>query len=296
MQTIILSDHTGGKQQAARARRHRENERLIADYQARLQARKDRHAESIERSRRARQQGAYGRAISIAFQRVVCSLSRPKPKKPRLAKPSQQERVWAAGDAGEQRTHSVLGRLLSDDWTLLSGYKNAKGEIDGVLVGPDGVIAIEIKNLSGIISGHGDRWWRDKFGRRGMPGEENVPVRDRGGRAPSAQLNQSANKLELMLRRRLGETVVIRRIVVFAHDRAQLRNFSDLTIDWVGTLKALWQTPDHALFDNLHKPDTASDTIVSLIQRDHQDHASQSRRGSQGKHRHSKPKSKRQRD
>lgn len=44
----------------------------------------------------------------------------------------------------------------------ISGYTNQKGEIDQILVGPNGVICIEVKYMNGYISCVGDAWSRDK--------------------------------------------------------------------------------------------------------------------------------------
>ena len=56
-----------------------------------------------------------------------------------------------------------LGRALDDDWTLLRGYRNRRGEIDQLLLGPRGLFAIEVKNLNATVTVDGDRWRADKY-------------------------------------------------------------------------------------------------------------------------------------
>jgi hypothetical protein len=41
-----------------------------------------------------------------------------------------------AGIAGEDLIAAQLGQALGDDWTLLRGYRNRRGEIDDLLLGP----------------------------------------------------------------------------------------------------------------------------------------------------------------
>jgi hypothetical protein len=50
-----------------------------------------------------------------------------------------REASLAAGVAGERLAAAGLGRALGDEWTLLRGYRNRRGEIDLVLVGPRGL-------------------------------------------------------------------------------------------------------------------------------------------------------------
>src|SRR3984893_10035353 len=63
-----------------------------------------------------------------------------------------------AGIAGEQLVATELGRTLGDDWTLLRGYRNRRGEIDHLLLGPRGLFAIEVKNLNATVDVEGERW------------------------------------------------------------------------------------------------------------------------------------------
>jgi Nuclease-related domain len=113
-----------------------------------------------------------------------------------------------------------LGRALGGDWTLLRGYRNRRGEIDHLLVGPRGLFAIEVKNVNATVHIDGDRWRADKYDNYGNLVVQR-PIEDRRGRSPSEQLNDSAAELERFLRER-GQPVTIQRVVVLTHRRSRL--------------------------------------------------------------------------
>ena len=146
---------------------------------------------------------------------------------------SDAEEAAEAGQQGENRVADQLGKALDGEWVLYRGYKNARGEIDGVLVGPRGVVAIEVKTYAGIICADGDQWHRQKVDNYGNL-RERGPVTDSTGRSPSVQLNEAADALETFLRRQRA-VVPVRRVVLFAHPRSQLGALTATTVDAVGT-------------------------------------------------------------
>ena len=160
--------------------------------------------------------------------------------------------------------------MLGDEYTLVCGYKNQKGEIDQILVGPHGVICIEIKFMNGHISCAGDSWSRDRYDNYGNLLEKNVPIRDKGGRGPSAQINESADRLEEFLRQRM-EIERVCRAVVFAHESSVLKSIKAPAVDVVTDLKtfAIWRLingmPRNASRISVEK-------AVDLISRDHEFH------------------------
>ncbi len=105
--------------------------------------------------------------------------------------------------------------MLGDDWVLMRGYCNRRGEIDHLLLGPPGLVAIESKHLNATVHCEGDSWRFEKFDKYG-----NLVARgslsDRGGRSPSVQLNEPADLLEQFLRTR-GAAVSILRVVLLTH-------------------------------------------------------------------------------
>lgn len=59
-----------------------------------------------------------------------------------------------AGMAAEDRAAYELSVLsvLSNDWRLFRGYANRRGEVDLLLVGPQGIWAVEVKGRAVVVS------------------------------------------------------------------------------------------------------------------------------------------------
>ena len=152
------------------------------------------------------------------------------PRKPRLASAGDDESIWRAGQEGEDRLAEAFRRDLGDEWTLLKGYKNPGGEIDQILVGPPGVIAIEIKNYTGRVHIDGDRWTRDRYDNYGNLVGSGEPMTDRGGRSPSDQVNASADILQRFLDRQSSGAGRVSRAVVLTHDKAELGRKSNPSV------------------------------------------------------------------
>jgi hypothetical protein len=125
------------------------------------------------------------------------------------------EQRLAAGVAGEQQVVREFGKALGNDWVLLRGYCNRRGEIDHLLLGPAGLVAIESKHLNATVHCDGDSWRFEKFDRFGNLVARG-DINDRGGRSPSVQLNEPADLLEQFLRTR-GGTISIFRVVLLTH-------------------------------------------------------------------------------
>jgi hypothetical protein len=178
---------------------------------------------------RARAAHAWG-----TWLRLVFSGWKAKRKVPRQPVPgnvgahTDQEEKIKAGIAGEQLVATELGRALDDDWTLLRGYRNRRGEIDHLLLGPGGLLAIEVKNLNATVHVDGDRWRADKYDNYGHLVEQH-PIADRKGRSPSVQLNEPSDDLERFLRER-GQPVTVQRVVVLTHRRSRLGTCRNPTV------------------------------------------------------------------
>jgi Nuclease-related domain len=104
-------------------------------------------------------------------------------------------------------------------WVLLRGYRNRRGEINHLLLGPGGLLAIEVQNRNGVLSCAEDRWWITRYDRYGNRISAPEPLTDRGGRSPSEQLNRPAGELAGFLSSR-GQHVAMERVVWFPHPRA----------------------------------------------------------------------------
>jgi hypothetical protein len=198
----------------------------------------------------------------------------PRPPVPAAGHPTDLEEKIMAGIAGEQLVATELGRALDDDWTLLRGYRNRRGEIDQLLLGPRGLFAIEVKNLNATVHVDGDRWRADKYDNYGNLVEQR-PVADRMGRSPSVQLNEPADDLERFLAER-GQPAGIGRVVILAHRRSGLgpvRNPTVATLTSPGDLLTLIANSASRL-DHGQRA-----AIAALIQRDHEFHGKRRRGG-----------------
>jgi len=182
--------------------------------------------------------------------------------------PSDLEEKIRAGIEGEQHVAAELGRALGDDWTLLRGYRNRRGEIDHLLLGPRGLFAIEVKNLNATVYVDGDRWRADKYDNYGNLVEQH-PIADRKGRSPGEQVNEPADDLERFLGSR-GQPVPVQRVVVLAHRRSRLGTVRHPTV-LVGAstayLLTLVSAPAQGLLSHHQRAE-----IQRLIRHDHDFH------------------------
>ena len=167
--------------------------------------------------------------------------------------------------------------MLDDDWIYLRGYRNNRGEIDGLLLGPTALFAIEGKHTAVKANCRCDDWWGEKLDKWGNTHDPCWLV-DGGGRSPSKQLNDAADALEQFLDRRL-QRITISRIVLFTHPRAVSGTFESPTVDFITTTTA----DVVALIET--KPGVLSPTrrvrLEKLITHDHRFHEQrrQRRRG-----------------
>ena len=145
MRVIELSNHPGDMLHDLSLRRHAGQRRAQARYEDALiqhQARVQTIRVQRDRARRNRHWLTWLRLIL-----AVWAENRRKPPKPAGSQrnDTDTEEKIRAGIAGEQLVATELGRALDDDWTLLRGYRNRRGEIDHLLLGPKGLFAIEVK-------------------------------------------------------------------------------------------------------------------------------------------------------
>jgi len=207
----------------------------------------------------------------LAWIRAVFATWAQRRKVPRATIPSSlptaQEESIAAGRAGEQLVATELGAVLSDDWVLFRGYRNARGEIDHLLAGPRGVFAVEVKYHNATVYISGDDWQFDKFDRWGNR-VEHGRIEDRTGRSPSVQLNEPADQLEKFLRSR-GQQVRITRIVILNHPRSRIGGQRGATVRVATSSRHII---DLVRQSRLELSDGQVMQIASLIERDHRFH------------------------
>jgi hypothetical protein len=271
MQIVELSNHPGDmlhdatRQRLAAGKRAQEGyEDALIRHQARVQTMK------VNRER-ARHRHHWWTWLRLAFGGWAQRRRRPRPPPAPAAATDAEEKI-KAGIAGEQQVAAELGRALDDDWTLLHGYRNRRGEIDHLLLGPRGLFAIEVKNLNATVAIDGDRWRADKYDNYGNLVEQR-PIADRKGRSPSQQLNEPAAELERFLHQR-GQPVTVQRVVVLAHRRSRLGDRRAETVH-VGTSASYVLSLLAGSADHLSGHQRAE--LQRLIRRDHDFHTASAR-------------------
>jgi preprotein translocase subunit SecG len=128
--------------------------------------------------------------------------------------------TWSLGAEGEETvaTHlSLLGypyRVIHD--VVLPGMT---GNIDHIVLGPNGVFVIETKNNNGFISCNGDLWTQRKVGQRGTPYLGRIGC-------PSKQAKRYAIFLRSFIQDKLDRIIYVNCAVVFTNRRATLRVYN----------------------------------------------------------------------
>lgn len=186
----------------------------------------------------------------------------------------KEKDIWLAGKEGERKVEKRLSQRLGHKWTLLSGYKSHKNEIDHLLVGPPGVCALETKNHNCIVYIRGDDWEFEKYDRYGNV-VENGKLLDGGGQSPSAQVNRAVASLE----KHLSNIKLINRInraVVLAHNKSEVKSIERPTVDCITTVREL---NVHHLFPRQNKQldSKETDRLVQAIKKSHKYHQGKSK-------------------
>ena len=156
MRIVELSDHP-----ASLLRRERQRRSAQADAERRrFEAALARHRGRLDLAARARDRARAEHrwwawltgSLAVRRERRLTPTAPPPPQPP-----SDQEAIITAGIEGEQRAELGLGTKLGDEWVLLRGYRNNRGEIDHLLLGPRGLFAIEGKHRNATVYCDGDQ-------------------------------------------------------------------------------------------------------------------------------------------
>jgi hypothetical protein len=104
---------------------------------------------------------------------------------------------------GEQLERAVAASRLLKISVSSDTRPRSRGSTSGspFLLGPRGLVAIEVKNQSVTVDCDGDRWRFVRYDRYGNQVDQGE-LADRRGRSPSVQLNEPAGQLEEFLRSR----------------------------------------------------------------------------------------------
>lgn len=266
MRVVELSNHPGAMLREIRLRPDGEDRRDVARYEAALAQHRE-HIRQAEQARDAARAGHRWRAwLRAVF--AVLRVRRHPPVPPRAARTSaDQQEILMAGIEGEQLVATGLGRVLNDEWTLIRGYRNRRGEIDHLLLGPRGLIAIEGKHRNALVHCAGDHWWFTKFDKYGNA-VEHGEMTDARGRSPSQQVNEPAGQLESFLRDR-GHPVAIQRVVLLTHPRSRVGNCVRPTVHVATTTGEVIGMLDDST-TALSEPER--ERVERLIIRDHRFH------------------------
>jgi len=122
-------------------------------------------------------------------------------------------RIYNGGWEGEKQVTKLLTNKLNDDYYLLNDLylREGGGDIDHIVLGPNGVFVLETKNWSGSISCSGDEWQR--AGKRSFSS------------TPSRQVKRNVARIKQIIDsspnlRQLG--IWVEGIVVFTNNHAVL--------------------------------------------------------------------------
>ena len=215
MRTVLLSDHPDDMLADEVGKRERSVRGQESAVTAAVRDRDD-----------ARAQGRWLRWVRLTFK-----ARRERRELARLRVfaevPTQRESSIRAGRDAERRVAADLARALDDGWVLFRGYRNRRGEIDGLLLGPGGLLAYEVKYHNGTVYISGDDWQSEKFDKYGNLVRARAPME--GNRSPSRQLNEPASALADWLRKR-DHPVPITSVVLLTHDRSRIAGLKDPTV------------------------------------------------------------------
>ena len=146
-------------------------------------------------------------------------LARP-PRPPAALATSHGEEAIKGGIKGEQEVADVLRAALSDAWALVKGYRNRRGEIDYLLLGPGGLFAIEVKYVNGTFAITREGWRYVRYDRYGNQVGEGL-LQDARRRPPNVQIAEPLSMLEQFLASR-GQPTRLRPVVLLNHPKAKI--------------------------------------------------------------------------
>lgn len=271
MRLIVLSDFTGTQLQAAEERQREHHAAQVAQHGIAAERVRSANAQRMAAPLAAWKAGRYVEAM-LAYVRRLITAPLALPPAPTTPARTREMSILGTGHAGEQAVRAELEGILNDDWTAISGYKNPRGEVDLVLVGPPGMLALEVKAINGKVCVNGDSWWRDKYDRYGNLVETRLPITDQAGRSPSRQLNEPIDMLQTQLARR-SIWVPVRRGVVLAHHASELGSIANPTVQFVGLISDLRR---YVFAEHMTMPAHGApfvERVVEIVCADHQYHA-----------------------
>jgi hypothetical protein len=197
VRTIELSSHPADALRLARQRLGNAGHTHLRDAIARHELLVSRASSARDRARAQRHWLAWLRgALAVSRLRRLAPISTPG-----SAVPGRAGRPIKGRGTDEQQVVADFAAVLGDEWALVRGYSNLGGEIDHLLLGPPGLIAIAEPGTAG----------------------------GNAGRSPSIQLNEPADLLERFLTSH-GAMVPMLRVVLLTHPGARLGRCESTTV------------------------------------------------------------------
>jgi hypothetical protein len=216
MRFVPLSDHPSDMLAEARRRRELAQRPGGARYRQELESQQRRIDQARKQRDQARNPLSRLRWAVTAWWR---QLVRP-PRRAAALTLSHGEEAILGGIKGEQEVADVLGRTLTDAWALVKGYRNRRGEIDYLLLGPGGLFAIEVKYVNGTFAITRERWRYARYDNYGNHKGDGL-LQDARHRPPNVQLAEPLAALEQFLASR-GSPVRMRPVVLLNHPKAKI--------------------------------------------------------------------------
>ena len=245
---------------------------MLADIERERQRGEVKQLARIESLREARRQ-ARAKRRWLAWLRLAFAMPGAKREATRqhltTVLPTAREQAILAGLNAERRVADELATALDDEWLLLRGYCNSRGEIDALLLGPGGLFAIEEKFRCIRVYVRGDEWTSQQIDKYGNPVSLRQPMRDGKGRSPSEQVKEPVAALSRWLSTNKRGTPITP-VVLLTHPRARVGHVQDATVRIersVRDLVSLTERSSYAL-DAGRRAD-----IERLVRRDHEFHA-----------------------
>jgi len=124
--------------------------------------------------------------------------------------------TWGIGAEGEETVAQYLN-VLGHPYRVIHDVvlPEIGGNIDHIILGPNGIFVIETKNHNGFITCNGDYWTQRKVGQRGTPYLGKIGC-------PSKQVKRNAISLRNLIRDRLGINLYVNCAIVFTNKDAVL--------------------------------------------------------------------------
>jgi hypothetical protein len=215
MRFVALSDHPSVM--LAEARRQRESAQRPEEERHRqeLARRRVRIDEARQRRDQARNPLVRLRWALTGWWRRIAPAAAPAAQAP-----SPGEEAIMGGIKGEREVADALHAALGHAWTLVKGYRNRRGEIDYLLLGPGGLFAIEVKYVNGTFAITREHWRYVRYDNYGNSVAEGL-LADARRRPPSVQLGEPLAMLEQFLASR-GHQVRMRAVVLLNHPKARI--------------------------------------------------------------------------